>query len=93
MPGEDKIIKAVIGGVIAVVAAIAGAIAGWCGRGKKENKRHAEHQRVILALEKRLREVECELADVKDLSKAKITQLREERDNLSEKIAKEKKAA
>lgn len=93
MPGEDKIVKAVIGGLIALGAAAAGAVAGWCSRGKKENKRHAAHQKVILQLEKRLREVEEELKDVKDLSKAKITQLRNERDKLTTKISKERKAA
>lgn len=91
MPGEDKIVKAVIGGVIALGAAAAGAVAGWCGRGKKENKRHAAHQKVILKLEQRLREVEEELKDVKNLSKAKITQLRQQRDELVESISKEKK--
>lgn len=93
MPGEDKIVKAVIGGLIALGAAAIGAVAGWCGRGKKENKRHVAHQKVILALETRLRQVEEELKDVKTLSKAKITQLRDERDQLVKNISKEKKKA
>lgn len=85
----DKLIKVIIGAIIALVAGLF----GWTARGKKENKRHAKHQKVIVALDKRLREVETELADVKTLSKAKITQLRNERDKLVKNIDKEKRKA
>lgn len=81
------------GGIIALIVAIIAFLFGWACRGKKENKRHAETQQVILKLEKRLRNVEAELADVKDLSVARIQELKTERNRLLAEIAASRRAA
>ena len=78
---------------IIAIAALAGAGIGYICRGKKENKRHAETQKVIQKLEDRLREVEKELADVKDLSIARIQELKAEKEDLLAQIATERRAA
>jgi len=93
MADKDDIVKAVIGAAVALVVAGAGAIAGWCGRGKKEKKNQAKLQEVILLLHGKLRKVEDELADVKNLSKAKIIQLKDERDALLVQISEANDAA
>ncbi len=80
-------------GIVGGVAAVIGGILGWCFRGKKENKRHAKTQQVILGLEQRLRKVESELADVKDLSVSMIQELKAEKKGLQAKIAAARRAA
>ena len=87
--GVGKLVV-LIGGLI--VAGVSAAI-GWCCRGKKENKRHAKTQHVILKLEERLRKVEAELADVKDLSISRIKELKAEKQELRAQIATTRRAA
>ncbi len=84
--------KIVVTIVRSVFTAVVGIIGGWVTRGKIENKIHAKEQAVIMALDKRLREVEKELLNAKNLSGDYISELKNERNALMAEIKRHKVA-
>lgn len=71
---------------------IGGAI-GWLVRGHKENKKHAQNQKIISSLEKRLRKNEERLRDTTGLAADEIRRLRKENSQLRSELRRAKAAA